>query len=196
MVYIRFNKISYNTPVIYYIIKLIGKIYAPIIIVLWFINIVKFPVTFFSLGCYLAIYYSKLDFKVKKSITIFIMIEFLLMCLIRSLIPVTMVNVSEIILNIIRIIGILSIWFGYDLLNKNESNIFRFSEYGIFVYFFHEPLQSFLYRIIFKFMSRSNLTEIILYIIIPIITISICIITGIILKRYSQKIYYILTGGR
>ena len=124
------------------------------------------------------------------------MIEFLLMCLIRSLIPVTMVNVSEIILNIIRIIGILSIWFGYDLLNKNESNIFRFSEYGIFVYFFHEPLQSFLYRIIFKFMSRSNLTEIILYIIIPIITISICIITGIILKRYSQKIYYILTGGR
>ena len=59
--------------------------------------------------------------------------------------------------------------------------------------FFMNHFKVFLYRIIFKFMNRSNLTEIILYIVMPIITIITCIITGIILKRYLQRIYYVLT---
>ena len=189
-------KLVIISPIIYYIVKLVGRLYAPIIIGLFFINIVEFPITFFSLGCYLAIYYFKLDLKIKKSITISIAIGFVLMCIIRSLIPVTEINISDIVLNIIRVSGILSIWFGYDLLSENKNRIFRFSEYGIFIYFFHEPLQSFLYRIIFKFTNRSILNEIILYFFVPIITIIKCIIVGRILKQYFQKIYYILTGGR
>ena len=39
-------KLVIISPIIYYIVKLVGKIYASIIIVLWFINIVEFPVTF------------------------------------------------------------------------------------------------------------------------------------------------------
>ena len=136
-------KLVIISPIIYYIVRLVGKLYAPIIILLWFINIIEFPITFFSLGCYLALDYFKLDFKDKKSITIAISIGFILMCVIRIFIPVELNNVSEIALNIIRLSGILSIWFGYDLLNKSENKIFRFSEYGIFIYFFHEPFQSF-----------------------------------------------------
>lgn len=189
-------KLVIISPIIYYVVRLIGKLYGLIAVILWITGIINFPVTFFSLGCYLALYYPKLDFKIKSNKVVFIFISFLMCVIARALTMNNTNNISEVLLSIVRILGILSLWFGYDILIKDENKIFRFAEYGIFIYFFHEPLQSFLYRIVFKIVNRSNLTELILYFVMPTLTIFTCIIVAIILKKYLQKIYCVITGGR
>ena len=42
-------KLVIISPIIYYVVKFIGKVYAPIIIVSWIVNLIKFPLVFFSL---------------------------------------------------------------------------------------------------------------------------------------------------
>lgn len=189
-------KLVIISPIIYYAVKLIGRGYAVIVIILWINGIVNFPIAFFSLGCYLALYYPELDFKIKNDKLMFISISFLICVITRALTMDNANNISEILLCIVRILGILTLWFGYDILIKDKNKIFKFAEYGIFIYFFHEPLQSFLYRIVFKIVNRSNLTELILYFVMPTLIIFICIIVAIILKKYLQKIYCVITGGR
>lgn len=189
-------KLVIISPIIYYVVRLIGRVYAVIAIILWITGIINFPIAFFSLGCYLALYYPELDFKIKNAKLMFILISFFICVIGRVLTMDNVNNISEILLCIVRILGILSLWFGYDILIKDENKIFKFAEYGIFIYFFHEPLQSFLYRIVFKIVNRSNLTELILYFVMPTVIIFICIIVAIILKKYLQKIYCVITGGR
>ena len=103
---------------------------------------------------------------------------------------------KEILLCLVRALGILSIWLGYDLLIKDKNKTFKYAEYAIFIYFFHEPLQSFLYRVVFNLINKDNITELILYVIVPITTILISVVLSMFAKKHISRFYAILTGGR
>lgn len=184
-------KLVIISPIIYYVVKFIGKVYAPIIIVSWIVNLIKFPLVFFSLGCYLAINYPKLDFKINSKFVKVIIVAFL-----TSVTGSVFIMNKEILLCLVRALGILSIWLGYDLLIKDKNKTFKYAEYAIFIYFFHEPLQSFLYRVVFNLINKDNITELILYVIVPITTILISVVLSMFAKKHISRFYAILTGGR
>ena len=189
-------KLVIISPIIYYLVRFLEKIYIPIIIVLCFINIINFPIIFFSLGCYMALNYPKLNFKVNRSVFRLVVIGFLICSVLRVFTLNNINYIGESLLAITRILGILSIWFGYDFIAKGYDKVFKIAEYGIFIYFFHEPFQSFFYRVTFKLINKTEVSQFILYFVTPILTIIISVSIAIIFKRYMKNIYCILTGGR
>lgn len=115
-------KLVIISPIIYYVIKFTNKIYIPIIFTLLFLNTLEFPIVFYSIGCYLSINNISLKLKLKKKYLIFMIISFF------SLITIMIFSIYDksILLNLIRILGILIIWNSYDLFIENEDLIFKF----------------------------------------------------------------------
>ena len=104
--------------------------------------------------------------------------------------------------NIIILCGVPFAWFVYDAIaQKNKDKIdlgkeLKLAKYGIFIYFFHIPLQSIIKKLWFKVMPISNISSLIIFFIAPIITIIICACVAIFMRKYMNKIYMVLSGGR
>ena len=60
----------------------------------------------------------------------------------------------------------------------------------------HEPLLTIIKRILLAILGESSISIFIIYIAAPIITITLCIIGGKLLKNRYNKVYVIITGGR
>ena len=104
--------------------------------------------------------------------------------------------------NIIILCGVPFAWFLYDVVGERFKNKFdlgkemRLAKYGIFIYFFHIPLQSIIKKIWFKVMPISSMSSLIIFFVAPIITITICSCVAIFMRKYMRKVYGVLTGGR
>ena len=104
--------------------------------------------------------------------------------------------------NIIILCGVPFAWFLYDVIGGKFKNKFdlgkemRLAKYGIFIYFFHIPLQSIIKKLWFKVMPISTISSLIIFFVAPVITITICASVAIFMRKYMPKIYMVLTGGR
>jgi len=94
------------------------------------------------------------------------------------------------------ICGLVGIWFGYDVVYKEcwSTEILTFTKVTFFVYVTH-------YNIIFfitKILNRTVLgrTPLIIYFTSIIMTIFICIISGMLFKRIMPRCYSFACGGR
>lgn len=98
------------------------------------------------------------------------------------------------------LIGIVAIWSLYDILVKNrdlsKSSLYAFSHYSFFIFVFHEPILSFLKKILFYVTNKNELMSLLIYIIAPLITIIMSLLIGHCLKRFVPKFYSIISGGR
>ena len=72
----------------------------------------------------------------------------------------------------------------------------KLSKYGIFIYFFHIPLQSIIKKVWFKVMPISTASSLIIFFVAPIITIIICTCVSMFMRKYMRRVYMVLTGGR
>lgn len=186
-------KIVVISPVIYYCIRIISKASCPTLILLWILGYMEYPIVFFGIGSYLAINEVQIDKRIDKKYIVILGAVFFIALLFKTKLSYSEKEV-EILSKIVIVFGILLIWYWYDRFNINYT--FNIAKYSIFIYFFHEPLQSFIYRVAFKVIERNQITEFILYILVPIIVILISIETAIVLKKYFKNLYYVLTGGR
>ena len=104
--------------------------------------------------------------------------------------------------NIIILFGVPFAWFLYDVIGVKFKNKFdlgkemKLAKYGIFIYFFHIPLQSIIKKLWFKVMPISDISSLIIFFVAPVITITICACVAIFMRKYMTKTYMILTGGR
>ena len=67
----------------------------------------------------------------------------------------------------------------YDQYSDKLDRVFDITKYGILIYFLHEPLQSVIIRVLLKIISSLKTGSIIIYIISPVITISICLVIAV-----------------
>lgn len=98
-----------------------------------------------------------------------------------------------------EILGMFTVWFGYDLLIgelQDSSKLLRFTPYTFSIFAGHEPCMNILYNALLKYLDNSYFTSFIIYIFIPIITISLLILIAMLLKKYLKPVYNVLTGGR
>lgn len=195
------------SPIIYYVIVKLKNKALVVITVLWFFNIIYYPILMFAMGACLSIGEYDLYFKKLKSKLIYLFVGFVLGLIIKTTI-IYMPNLPyqeylELIgENVIILFGVPFSWMVYDFIYTAFNDKFnlgkemRLAKYGIFIYFFHIPLQSIIKKLWFKLMPITEVSSLLIFIIAPIITIIICIATGIILRKYMRKFYMILTGGR
>ena len=97
------------------------------------------------------------------------------------------------------IFGILAVWYTYDNILKEDitkkriSNLFQ---YTFFLYAFHEPPLTIIKKVLYYLLGVTENTSLLIYILAPIITISIVIYIGSLLKKITPSFYSVLTGGR
>lgn len=194
------------SPLFLLLIKYLKLLYIAILIVAWFLHFdfIFFStegIMFFSLGSFFA--FNKLNIGRKQEWLNMLIILWLLLVLCETALY-TIGFDNFVLLHALHkvniVIGISSIWFFYDFLERNtnvlRSSFFSFSAFSFFVYAFHEPFLEFLKIILFKLLGRSNFSMLSIYLISPIIMISFCFFIGVYLKKHFPVLFSTITGAR
>lgn len=184
------------SPLIYFVIKRMGSISGPILLILWFFNILDYPRALFSIGCFIAVNEISFNKEFKKSTYITIVISFIICTLIKTYLSYSDISYLGIIGNLVILLGGISIWMSYDKYCNNLNRVISIAKYSIFIYFLHEPLQSVIIRILLKLLNNYEIKFTAVYLISPLLTISICLVVAIFMNKYMNKFYKVLTGGR
>ena len=182
------------SPIIYYLIKKIGSISGYILFILWILSILKYPIALFSIGAYLSIIDINLELKVNTLTYRTILILFIILTGVKTYLSYFDVSYINFLGNIVILLGVLSIWIGYDKHSNLWNKSFDITKYGIFIYFFHEPLQSVIIRILLRILGYSKLSHLCIYILSPIIVIYIAINVAKFMNKYMRKSYDILVN--
>ena len=195
------------SPIIYYVIDKLKDKALVVIIVFWFFDVIYYPILMFAVGACFAIDNFDLHFDKYKDKGYLFGLGYILAILLKTvLIYFPQIPEYDYVLllaeNIIILCGLPFAWFLYDVMAvKLKSKIdlneeLKLSKYGIFIYFFHIPLQSIIKKLWFKVMPMTNISSLIIFFVAPIITIVICAGVAIFMRKYMTKLYMILTGGR
>lgn len=83
--------------------------------------------------------------------------------------------------------------FDYTVTQKLFS---RLSEYTFIIYAAHAWIISSLQKICAKFVPIQPITLFAQYILLPILVIALCVLSGVIFKKFTPKIYSLCTGAR
>lgn len=195
------------SPIIYYVIDKLKDKALLVITVFWFFDVIYYPILMFAIGACFAIGNFDLYFKKYKDKGYLFGLGYILAIVLKTvLIYMPQIpNYDYVLLlteNIIILCGVPFAWFLYDVVGERFKNKFdlgkemRLAKYGIFIYFFHIPLQSIIKKVWFKVMPISSMSSLIIFFVAPIITITICACVAIFMRKYMRKVYGVLTGGR
>ncbi len=200
--------IVFLSPILYFIIKYLKLISVLFFFLTWILNfnfiiVLNESLLFFTLGAYFSLFrkdiLQKDYFKYYLINTIF----WLVLVLIK-----TILNYNDfqqgIFLPLIHkasiIIGIISVWSIYDFIFKNESKtnfiIAKYASFSFFLYVSHEPILTMLKKMAFKLLGQGEFKSLLIYLIVPIFTVSICILIGYYLKKGIPQLYGFITGSR
>ena len=195
------------TPIIYFVISKLKDKALIVLLVFWFFDVIYYPILMFSVGACFAIGDFDLYFKKLRDKTHLFGIGYLLSIILKTiLIYMTKIPHYDYVLllaeNLIILCGVPFVWLAYDAIAEKYKKEFdlgkemRLAKYGIFIYFFHIPLQSIIKKFWFKAVSLSSVSSLIIFFVAPIITITICACVAVFMRKYMTKIYMVLSGGR
>lgn len=99
-------------------------------------------------------------------------------------------------------LGIVSIWLLYDVFAgidfklSNNHILSTACNYSFFIYLFHVPTLNVPRKIIVAILGKTSFGYLTSYLLSPFIFAAVAIIIGILLRRYANKLFCIMTGGR
>ncbi len=105
-------------------------------------------------------------------------------------------------LKISVICGIYAIWGGYDSLlggkDIKKYQVYSLFKYTFFIYLFHEPVLTVFKRIMMHIhiFGKNCLTPLFAYIFSPVITLFLVLFVAKTMRKFTPRIYYLITGGR
>lgn len=198
------------TPVFYYIIKSLGKKSLPILVVIWFLypisemfggvwflQIFNYPFTIFAIGAALAINKVDLHFRdIEDKHVVVLGVLYILSCAVRAALMYTELPLLDLAENAVILFGVPFVWLVYDRMSSIKDKKISIAKYGIFIYFFHIPFQSILKKLWFKIMPITDISSLIIFFVAPVISITVCILVAMFLRRFMNRFYMVLTGGR
>lgn len=107
-------------------------------------------------------------------------------------------NFNFIIHNAGIVVGLI-FWYvfsGKVSSEKTKQFLRKLSMYSFGVYIFHEMSLTLLKNAVNDILPQNTVISLLKYFIVPIITISGCVILCVLLKRFVPKVYNVLTGSR
>jgi len=86
----------------------------------------------------------------------------------------------------------------YLVINSNriKSVLKVVASYSFFIYVSHDMVQIVYKKLFAHFFNQSVIIQLMEYIIIPILTITTCIVFALLLKKLLPKLFVVLSGGR
>ncbi len=193
------------SPILYFLLKKTFILYISIILMsfLWILEydlvfISNESLLFFTVGSILGIKNLNIDIRLSVK-TIFIgAFTWILLIVVKIALKGIEINTNVLVLlhKTSIIIGVLVIWFAYDIKSyklKISEGIISFT---FFIYVFHEPLLTILKKGFYFLFGISELSSFIIYIFAPFIAIGISILTGYFLKKKANTFYKLITGNR
>ncbi|MES2664370.1 MAG: acyltransferase [Pseudomonadota bacterium] len=201
--------LSLLSPLIYYVLKYLKILALLIMGIIWFWKIDLLLISnesllFFCVGGYLSLEKNSVlhDDYSKKAYQY--LISWLTVIFAKTYI--TMVapqnNITLLVLLKLSIIlGIITIWLMYDKFYRNTqrsiSNVVLFSaSFTFFIYAFHEPILTIFKKGFFFFIGQGELASLIIFIITPLLTITLGIFLGFYMKKLWPSFYGVMTGQR
>jgi len=198
---------SVLSPLIYIFTKKTPKFTIFILGIYFFVN--TFPpnkdydaVLFFVLGALIALKLKQLrvDFRQKTKLIILAAFIFAIVehAFLLTLIPggIYFKSISS---RFVIILSIIILWILVGEMHGKIRRIFiKLSGLSFFIFAAHEPLMNIVRKLLIRAMSPSNDFMVILlyYFLTPLSTITICILSGILLRKYCLNFYSMITGGR
>lgn len=155
---------------------------------------------FFHIGALLVFYPNWLASQKYKKLYLTMLILFILFAIGDAYLYINKVNYFYQIHKLFLLFGVFPTFYltintaFLDKLPKRLNSLFVFT---FFIYAFHEPMLTFLKRIMVKFIyPSSDFAYIFIYLTAIILSILISILTAFILRKFAKPIYNILTGNR
>lgn len=205
------------SPLLYVAIKRL-KWLAFVIVVLATAWMTRFWLSSFVLGGIIALYYKDVYFdffRGKTIVFIFLLFFYLTYCVLISTGVLKLGNdyLAGCFSQLFILVPIFVVWYGYDyfvslianrktfsLESRKEfvpSKCFSFStSYTFFIYLFHEPAINIIKKLGLKLLGKGDLQLIVLYLVNPVIMVSLSVAIGYLLKCFMPKLYSIAVGGR
>lgn len=194
--------VSVFSPIIYLLLKIFKEIIVIGAIALWFnlwhIGFMSVTsITFFTIGLYLAIYRKAwIEYRFVNAWWWLFSIIWVVFCILIVYIDYD----SLLILFFDKLLGILTLWITYDLIDEQVRDGLISSDmlsFTFIIYIMHEPfLTLFKHAYIRVIGVDSVLSSLCLYFISPMVIICVCIMIGRYLKNDFPKVYKVMTGGR
>jgi len=196
------------TPIIYQLLKIVPKLSLVTCFILWFFSVRLYlfspeSLFFFTVGSYWAV--SKIALKdfYKIKYSLLWLIVWIALTAMKTLLLEQHIYVKWLIILLQKtsvITGIIAVWYGYDLLYKNDDiskkRYYTLFKYSFWIYVTHQPILNIIKKGLYYFMGMSNWSSLTIYILGPVITLFIILSVGIIMRKYVPKLYFISTGGR
>lgn len=194
------------SPIIYFYISKFSYYSIVPFLLIWFFDMnILFVrndgILFFIFGSFLAIKGIKMNlFKIEsKKVCRLFPFMWIFILFIMTYLKLKGVSNIDYLNKISIIIGLLTIWFNYDLIIQNkwlDDKLLYLSSFTFFIYVSHEPMLSIFKRTILRFVGISSYMNLFVYIFVPIITIFLSIIVATIMKKYTYWFYNIILGSR
>lgn len=110
-------------------------------------------------------------------------------------------NLHSTLLALVNLMSIYFVWAAYDLLAKgkiiSKSGVWKYiCGYSFFIYCFHEPALNIFKKLALALCGTNQLTIIVFYYLNPIFMIITAVIAARLLKKFTPRVYAVLTGGR
>lgn len=197
------------SPLIYIITKYYAKAYITLVTFNWFLGVYNFldldlAVCFFSIGCFIAIhkddsqYYASFISKHVNKLLVIFVIGVILHTAYVYIRYHDLEHYEDICLRFIILVGIMVLWFCDGLyriqLESFSKTVFAKMVFLIFVA--HSPTVRIIGRRLMELFGASELSVLLAYFLSPVITISLVVIIGVVVKRRTSPVYLVLTGGR
>lgn len=199
------------SPVIYFFVRYFSYLFLPLLFIIWLPNWQIFYIIdnesflFFSLGTFFGLFAKSTALRIyNKRMPFFISICLWITFLLLKHIPSGVGVISPLYLRrFSEIMGIVSIWVGYDLAINSKKKIplnickliFMFRCYSFFIFLSHEPIMTMLKKIALYFY-KFDLYLLFLYFTVPLFTIYFCIGLAANTLEKFPKVYLVLTGNR
>lgn len=191
------------SPVIYFLVKKAREAFLLIIFSFWIFSqdtifLTSEALLFFSAGMYISIFKNKSQ--INSSNTLLFCLLWLLVLILKT--TAGFLDYSNLIqmllLKAAIIIGLVAFWKLYDKVSiKMDYGFFdKWIEFSFFLYLFHEPMLTIIKKGMFAALPKTPISYFIVYLLAPVIIISISILIASILKQKLFVIYKIITGNR
>lgn len=95
--------------------------------------------------------------------------------------------------------GLVTVWYGCNKLVSffmNRKWFVWLSAFAFIIYALHVPLVNYSTRIAFTYFSDMPYMRLVTFIVLPIIIIGCCVLTGTVFRSVFPKVYTLATGGR
>lgn len=94
--------------------KKVGYISGPILVLLWFFNIIDYPIALFSIGCFLSINNISFNRSISKLNYIIVLLLFIIATIMKTYLSYYDCSYIDILGNVVILLGVISIWIAYD----------------------------------------------------------------------------------